>query len=493
MKKIMKLTFRFNTIFAFGSVMAFNLAPSPAQAWQATTSAFAAPDIPAPRQSTASPFDAGTSQAIAGAATQGGLQDQNQVGQAITLDQALSLARTNEPVFAAAVAASKTAQLDRSIARAALLPSVVYHNQYLYTQPNGALNQAGSTGTQAAPKFIANNTVHEYFSQGIVTETVGLAQYTALARAGAGAAIASAELEISRRGLTSTVVGLFYNSTAAQERIVIQQRAANEASDFVKQTEQREAAREVARADVIKAQLTLQQRQRDLGDAQLQAQKARLDLGVLMFPDPRSPYTVTLPATTPLPERNVAETQAGANNPELKSALATLRSKDLDITAARAAYLPDLALNYSYGIDAAQFAANGPDGVRNLGYSASATLDIPVWDWFATQHKIKQAHILRDAAKVALTSTQRTLVAQLEEFYGEASLAHDQLTSLELSVQTARESLRLTRMRYSAGEATVLEVVDAQNSFTSAELAYQDGTIRYQLALANLQLLTGTI
>ncbi|MBB5343838.1 TolC family protein [Tunturibacter empetritectus] len=485
----MKRTLQLNTIFAFGWVMALVIAPSPAEAWQTTTSGIAAPELTGSPQSAASRTDAGATQANGGV-TATPVQDANQASQAITLDQALSLARTNEPAFAAAVAASKAAQLDRSIARAALLPSVVYHNQYLYTQPNGL---AGSIGTQAAPRFIANNVVHEYISQGVVTETIGLAQYTALARAGAAAAIASAEMEISRRGLTSTVVGLFYNSTAAQVRIVIQQRATNEAADFVKQTEQRETAREVAHADVIKAQLTLQQRQRDLGDAQLQAQKARLDLGVLLFPDPRSPYSVTLPAATPLPERAVVETQAAANNPELKSALATLRSKDLDITTARAAYLPDLVLNYSYGIDAPQFARNGPDGVRNLGYSASATLDIPVWDWFATQHKIKQAHILRDAAKVALTSTQRTLIAQLDEFYGEASLAHDQLASLELSVQTARESLRLTRMRYSAGEATVLEVVDAQNSLTSAELAHQDGTIRYQLALANLQLLTGTI
>lgn len=497
-KQTMKQIFQLNTIFAFGWVMAIAVAPSPANAWQSSISGTADHELTEPTQSAASPVNPGATQATGEAAAQAVVQNGSQPGPAITLDQALSLARTNEPVFAAAVAASKTAQLDRSIARAALLPSVVYHNQYLYTQPNGAFNQVGSTqvgstGTQAAPKFIANNAVHEYTSQGVVTETLGLAQYNAVARAGAAAAIASAELEISRRGLTSTVVGLFYNSTAAQERTVIQVRATNEAADFVKQTQQREAAREVAHADVIKAQLTLQQRQRDLGDAQLQAQKARLDLGVLLFPDPRSPYSVTLPAATLLPERSVVETQAAANNPELKSALATLRSKDLDITAARAAYLPDLVLNYSYGIDAAQFAANGPDGVRNLGYSASATLDIPVWDWLATQHKIKQAHIFRDAAKVALTSTQRTLIAQLEEFYGEASLAHDQLASLELSVQTARESLRLTRMRYAAGEATVLEVVDAQNSFTSAELAYQDGNIRYQVALANLQLLTGTI
>ena len=41
--------------------------------------------------------------------------------------------------------------------------------------------------------------------------------------------------------------------------------------------------------------------------------------------------------------------------------------------------------------------------VKNLGYSASVTLDIPVWDWLATEHKVKQSEIRRDVAKVALT------------------------------------------------------------------------------------------
>ncbi len=483
----LKLSIQFVPLLAAGCSCVLIGVPVKAHAWQtaaASEQANSPGAIPA--------VSSIATQAISSTATQTTSQDGSQTGPAITLDQALSLAQANEPTFAAAVATNKSAQLDRSIARSALLPSVVYHNQYLYTQPNGAVNQVGA-GTQSAPKFIANNAVHEYTSQGVVTETLGLAQYSALSRADAAAAIASAELEINRRGLTATVIGLFYNSTAALGRIAVQQRATDEANNFVKQTQQREAEREVAHADVIKAQLTLQQRQRDLADARLQAQKARLDLGVLLFPDPRSPYTVVLPAVTDLPTRSVVDAAAATNNPELKSALAILRSKNIDITAARAAYLPDLVLNYSYGIDAPQFAINGPEGIRNLGYSASATLDIPVWDWFATQHKIRQAHILRDAAKVALTSTQRTLIAQLEEFYAEAALAHDQLDSLELSVQTARESLRLTSLRYSAGESTVLEVVDAQNSLTTAELALQDGTIRYQLALANLQLLTGMI
>jgi outer membrane protein TolC len=411
----------------------------------------------------------------------------------ITLDEALTRARANEPTFAAALAAGKIAILDKSIARSALLPQVVYHNQYLYTQANGAFNQAGSTGGQAAPKFIANNTVHEYASQAQVNETLGLAQTTAVSRASAEAAIASAELEIARRGLTATVVQLFYAVTAAEAKAAIEQTSLDEATNFVQQTQQREDAREAAHADVIKAQLTLQQRQRDVDDAHLAAEKARLDLGVLLFADPRSPYTVVTPTASALPTQSAVETAAAAGNPELKSALATLRSKDLGITEAKAAYLPDLGLNFTYGIDAQQFAIHGPDGVHNLGYSASATLDIPVWDWLATQHKVKQAQILRDAAKVQLSSTQRTLIAQLQEFYAEAALAQHQLDSLDLSVRTAEESLKLTRLRYTAGESSVLEVVDAQNTLTEARLAQTEGTMRYRLSLANLQLLTGTI
>jgi len=180
-------------------------------------------------------------------------------------------------------------------------------------------------------------------------------------------------------------------------------------------------------------------------------------------------------------------------NPELRQAVASLRASNLDVTAARAAYLPDLSLNFTYGIDAEQFAVNGGGGVKNLGYSAGATLDIPVWDWLSTQHRVRQSEITRDVARTALSATQRRLVAELDESYSEAATARDQLQSLEQSVQTAGDSLRLTHLRYTAGEATVLEVVDAQNSLAAAEVAREDGEVRYRLALTNLQLLTGAM
>jgi outer membrane protein len=423
--------------------------------------------------------------------------------EAITLGEAITRARANEPKFAAAVAASKNAALDQSIARAAMLPNAAFNNQFIYTQPNHCPNtnkicvansSGGSASVSAPVRFIANNEVHEYVSQGSVTETIGAQQFNALSRASASLAVAKAELELARRGLVVTVAGLFYSASVSNRKVQVAERAVNEAADLTKLTQQREAVREVAHADVVKAQLQQLQRDRDLKDARLQADKAQLELGVLLFPDPRTNYTLTIPdVPASVPARVDVEAALKKRNPELESALANSHLADLNVFAARAGYLPELQLEYSYGIDAAQFATHADDGGNNLGYSITATLNIPIWDWFTTRDKVRQSEFNRQTARSVLSNTQRQLIADLEESYAEAVGSHDQLDSLNQSVATAAESLRLTRLSYSAGEAKILDVVDAENSLIIAELAREDGMVRYQAALANLQLLTGTL
>lgn len=412
----------------------------------------------------------------------------------ISLDEALRRAQQNEPTFANVAAAQKVAGIDRYLAKAALLPTVTYHNQALYTEPNGQTNDGGQVGAQASPVFIANNAVREYASQASINETIGFKQAAEVQLASANAARASAELEVARRGLTAAVVSLYYNVSASEQRQSVLAEALQEARSFTDLTQKLETAREAAHADVVKAQLQQQQRQRDLADATLAVERARLELGVLLFPDPRTAFSTQ--ASGPpqgLPTRAEVDRLASANNPEIRSALAGLKAGDAEVKAAKAAYLPDLALSVNYGIDAPQFAKRGPDDVRNLGYSIGGTLDIPVWDWFSTQKRVKQSEIRRDAAKVNLTATQRRLIATLEEAYAEAEAAMNQLHLLEESVHTAAESLRLTRLRYQAGESTALEVVDAQAAYVAAQSAQIDGVIRYQNAVAGLDILTGTL
>lgn len=415
--------------------------------------------------------------------------------QSLTLDEVLRMAEANEPTFAAAAAESRATALERKDARAGLLPSAIYHNQYLFTQSNQTTATTTQGGlNQSLPVFIANNAVHEYYSQASVTETLGLAQVTAVRLADANAARAEAELEVARRGLVQTVVQLYYGSGAANQKVMIAQRALDEANSFLDITTKRENAREAAHADVIKARLGVEQRQRDVDDAKLNAAKARLELGVLLYPDPSTDYTLApVENPVPLPDRASIEAAAKNNNPEIRSALAAVQVSQAQTAQARAALLPDLVLNYTYGIDAPQFAKRGPDGALNLGYSAGATLDIPVWDWLTSQRKVKEAAIRSEAAKAMLTNAQRKLLASLAEYYDEADVARRQLASLDESVSDARESLRLTSLRYINGEGTVLDVVDAENTLTSAEDAQADGVVRYQTALAQLQTLTGRL
>jgi outer membrane protein TolC len=90
-----------------------------------------------------------------------------------------------------------------------------------------------------------------------------------------------------------------------------------------------------------------------------------------------------------------------------------------------------------------------------------------------------------------LSLAQRTLLSEEQSFYLEAQSAGSQVASLKKSLDLSADSLRLTVERYQAGEATILEVVDAQSTLAQARNAYDDGLSRYRLALANLQTLTG--
>jgi outer membrane protein TolC len=418
----------------------------------------------------------------------------------ISLQEAIKRAQTTEPNFANSVANARIAGLDKSIARAGLLPMARFNGQGLYVQPNGLREVGGEGVVNTNPKFVsADARPREYIAQGIVEESVSLGGIAAVRRANAADALAKAELEIARRGLVQAVTGLYYGVASTDHKLAIAQQASDEAAAFVKLTGRREQAREAAHADTIKAQLQQQQRDRELSDAKLNADKARLELGVLLFSDPRTHYTISTSETpAALATREEVNQLVSNNNAELKSALATLNASSADVLTAQAAYLPSIGLNYTYGIDANEFASRGPltpDGIRthNLGYSAAVTVNLPVWDWLSTEHKVKQSEIKRAAAKTALTATQRRTVAQLDESYAEAQAARAQLASLDESVATAAESLRLTKLRYTGGEATVLEVVDAQAAYITAQNACEDGRVRYETAVAQLQTLTGTM
>jgi outer membrane protein TolC len=219
---------------------------------------------------------------------------------------------------------------------------------------------------------------------------------------------------------------------------------------------------------------------------------------VLLFPDLRNNFVLAedIAAVAVLPTLEEVQQQAARDNPDVRAALETLRISSSEVSASRAGYLPSLALDYFYGIDAPNFATHSVfqgERLDNVGSSALASVTIPIWNWGATHNRIRQAQLKQRQAKLELSYAQRKLLAEIRSLHAEAETALNELAGLRRSAELAAESQRLITLRYKDGEATVLEVVDSQTAFVQANNNFHDGAVRYRVALANLQTLTGVL
>ena len=412
----------------------------------------------------------------------------------LTLTDALALAEKNDPALLAATSDLAAAREDRLQARAASYPSLSGRSEYLATEGNGKL---------AESRFVTNDGVHVYREWAVVHQDLspGTLKGVAVKRASAAEALARAKMGIARRGLGATVTKNYYAWIVAQRKYATAQQAVAQAQRVLTITQDLERGREVAHSDVVKSQLTEVAQEEALQDAKLAMENARLDLAVLLYRNFDEAFSVIddLDKAPALPPLTDVETMASRENPTLGAAMEALRTANLDIELARQAYLPTLTVDAVYGIEANAFAlhstvaANKEAGpLPNLGYFITASLNIPVWDWGVRRSKVRQAEIKHEEAAVDLSLAQRTAVRNLRGFYEEAQVARQQVDLSRRAVDLSSESLRLNTLRYQAGEATILDLVDAQNTLIQARNSYDDAMVRYRVAISNLQTLTGT-
>src|SRR5262249_38596426 len=270
----------------------------------------------------------------------------------------------------------------------------------------------------------------------------------------------------------------------AQRRIGYAEVALADAENFADITTKQEAGGEVSHADVIKAQLQLEQRRIELQSTRAELEKARINFSVMLFSDYSQAFAVADDLDTVTPVLPLEEMRSMAqNSPEIRAARSAVEEQTQEKAGARAGLLPTFSLEYLYGLDANRYAWRNPEGFRNVGSQVLAQMTVPIWNWGSTHSKIKQAELRVQQARAELSLAQRQLQANLNAYYVELNTAASLLGSLQRAVDLGTEGLRLTLLRYQAGEATALEVVDAQNALVQARNALADGLVRYRLAL----------
>lgn len=411
----------------------------------------------------------------------------------ITLQDAIDRARRYYAQYRAAVMNAELAKQDRVQARASMLPSISSTQQFL-----------GTNGGSKIPtgRFVTNDGVHVYRSWAVLHQDMPAGFFTLAPyrRAQAADAFAQAQAEIASRGLTVTVTNLYYNAIVAQRENVSAQQNLDSATQFLTTTKELERGGEIPHADVVKAQLQFDQEKIALQEAQLAMERAHLALAVLLSPVLDENFTTVDDLDNPpsLPSMDQVDTLAEHTNPYIRSAMASLKQANVDVSIARAGFLPTFSLDVDYGIEANAFALRSTDVAYrqygpqpNLGYFITAGMNIPVWNWGSTESRVRQAKYRRQQAQVELSQTQRETLSNLTSYYNEAKVARSELATLQQDANLASDSLRLTKLQYKAGDAIELEVLSAQTTLSSAKNALDMGEARYRVALATLQTLTG--
>jgi len=413
----------------------------------------------------------------------------------MTLQDALQRARQNETQFLASVADAAIAREDRVQAKAGLLPAFSHTTQYIG-------NQSTPDDINPNGRFVSMDGVNMYRSWAVMRQEIspGVFMRTPLRKAEAAEAMAAARLEIAQRGLAVTVTRSYYGLVAAQRKYATAQLAAQQAGRFLEIARRQEQLGQVARSDVIKADIQYQQQQQGFREATLIMDNARLALAVLLSPTLDENFSVVddVLAGPAVPPFTDVRTMAERGNPDLRLAVETLRAAGQDVRTAKNALLPTVAVELIYGIEANEFALHSRIAAQpelgvlpNLGYAVTVNLTVPVWDWGGLRSKVHQSETRERQAKTTLSQAQRQLLSNLYSRYNETLAARTAADNLRRIVDLASESLRLINLRYEAGESTALEIVDAQNTLVQARNAADDAEVRYRIAVAELQTLTG--
>lgn len=224
-----------------------------------------------------------------------------------------------------------------------------------------------------------------------------------------------------------------------------------------------------------------------------------LDLPQTVTPTAKEPLRVLGVWTPSLQESIVA---AYAFREELSNAILDISVANSNSNAARGAVQPFLnifetltASRNSGGTISSFSPASSTYGDGSFNYSVSNSVGLGLtWSIFDGGKAMAQSRQFKQKAAenaFKFADQRDTIRFQVEQSFYQLRQHNRDIQTTSREVISARESLRLARLRYQAGVTTQREVVDTQRDLTQAEVAYASALANYNTSLAELRRRTG--
>lgn len=405
---------------------------------------------------------------------------------ALTFDEAIQMGLEHNLGVINGREGIRFAQGQRRTSRAALLPSAFVD----VTDTQQQLNLAAMGfrfDTSAFPGFQLPSVVGPFnqfdlrarFSHSVF-DRAALNSYRA-----AGEALRARELSADdERDVVILTVGAAYlQAMAARARADSGQTQLDTANALLKQAQQRRAVGLLAQVDVDRSQVQALQQEQRLIALRNDFAKLKIDLARFIGAQPTDQYTLgdALPfAAGPPLDVDVALEQARGQRSDLKAADAEIRAAEQELIAARSAYLPTVRVNGDYGV----IGPNPADARRT--FAVSGTVRVPLWQGGRVEGQIQQAQAQLTRRQTARDDLHAQVEAEIRKALLDVSSLAAQVTVAERNLAVTRETLDLTRQRFEAGVSDNIEVVQAQESVSTAAFDHINGVFAHSIAKLSL-------
>ena len=304
---------------------------------------------------------------------------------------------------------------------------------------------------------------------------------------------------IALRELRLQAAQAYFQLQVSDERVRIGQQSVGASLISLRDAKARFQAGVATKLEVLQAETQLGRDQQLLSDSLAQQSIARRDLARLLdLPQNTTPTSkeplVALGVWQPSLEESVVA--AYSFREELDNIILDISASNSQANSALGAVQPFMTLVNS--LLATRFTGNESvivDLQGNYGYAVENSVGLnfkwSLFDGGAARAQYRQYKQKAQENAFNFAKTRNELRFQVEQSYQQLANSTRNIQTTSKEVVSAREGLRLARLRFQAGVTTQREVVEQQRDLTQAEIRYADAVAGYNNYLAELRRRTG--
>lgn len=458
----------------------------------------------------------------------------------LTIDQAVALARRNNPDFLQQRNNRRTAGAAVRAARGALLPQLSAGLGGQYTQGGRQFFSGVALGANS-------DVVQSSYSLGL-TYRLNAGTLIAPRVQQANAAATDAEIAGASENLAANVRQQYLTVLQDEAAQVLQDTLVSNARLQLQLARARASVGAATMLDVQRAEVALGQQQVTQLQAANRLDVDRLKLFQLMgVAEPASvQLTTTFTVGAPLPPLDTLLALAHDRNPGVLALRSRERAADLGVRQERTEYTPTLSVStgiggytYSYrdpnflvnqarlqtqashascvstqevrqavglaptancgqiaftAAEAAALRAQNaafPFGFTSAPRSISAQLSLPLFDGFGREQRVQQALVAREDARYATRSRELALTADVTGAYLTLRTAARTVALQEQNSAKAKQELQFVQDQYAVGLATFVDLTTSRAAYAQAESDRIDAVYNYHKAFAALESAVG--